>query len=638
MKTYKKLLTGIILALTLMLCFAFGASALDSKGQCGDDVYWTFSKGKLVISGTGEMWDDPGVFAQDNSIITIVINSGVTSIGDDSFRECSNLKSVTIPDSVTRIESYAFSRCENLKDVKIPDSVEYIGSYAFWFCKNIKTVRIPAGTTYVGYGAFACCENLMGITVDANNEYYTSEDGVLFNKDKTELLQYPIGNGRSSFSIPYGVTFIGTYAFEDCKNLTSVSIPYSVTDIGYGAFCGCAGLYDINIPGSVIYIRDYAFAYCERLYNVDIPNSVTYIGNSAFNGCDSFTSVTIPDSVESIERFAFSYCKKLESINVDENNEYFSSQDGVLFNKDKTELMQYPIGSRREEYTIPDGVKSIPVGAFSFCETLKRVNIPDSVMTMDINPFNSCDNLESITVVENNEYYSSQDGVLFNKDKTELIQYPNGNSRTSYAIPYGVRKICLNINFTIRELTVPVTVTDCDFYYFTSVNLTDIYYEGTEKQWKTANNSYSYSNKPLIHFSSKNYTHQKSTVITPPTCTEQGYTTYSCSCGASSVYDYVSPSHTFISSNVVVPTCENNGYTERICECGYAEKIDWKSPTGHNYGDDYICTVCGENKADNYCSCNCHKGGFSGFIWKILRIFYKLFKTNPVCACGVAHY
>ncbi|MBR4893255.1 MAG: leucine-rich repeat domain-containing protein, partial [Clostridia bacterium] len=188
-------------------------------------------------------------------------------------------------------------------------------------------------------------------------------------------LTYSVSNGEvtitdcnqsasGSIEIPstldgYPVTSIGEYAFYRCESLTSTTIPDSVTSIGEYAFSYCTSLTSITIPDSVTSIGGAAFYHCESLTSITIPDSVTSIGGSAFSSCTSLTSITIPDSVTSIGYGTFYHCESLTSITVDIDNDVFASQDGVLFNKNKTYLIQYPTGNSRIEYTILDSVTSI---------------------------------------------------------------------------------------------------------------------------------------------------------------------------------------------------------------------------------------------------------------------------------------
>ena len=192
----------------------------------------------------------------------------VTSIGDDAFRDCKSLTSVTIPNSVTSIGDRVFVDCSSLTSVTIPNSVTIIGWYAF-----------------------ESCSSLTNITVDSSNKYYSSADGVLFNKNKTVLIRYPMGNARTSYTIPNSVTSIGSSAFHWCDSLTSVTIPNSVTSIGTWAFSDCTSLTSVTIGNSVTSIGGDAFISCSSLTSVTIGNSVTSIGDGAFRYCRSLTDV-----------------------------------------------------------------------------------------------------------------------------------------------------------------------------------------------------------------------------------------------------------------------------------------------------------------------------------------------------------
>lgn len=200
-----------------------------------------------------------------SSVCKNIVISGLSSIGNYAFYGCKSLTSVTIPASVTTIGSSAFNRCSSLTSVSIPDSVKTIGFYAFYLCTS-----------------------LTEITVDPDNEKFTSEDGVLFenNKTKTTLVCYPTGKA-GSYSIPDGVTGISYDAFAYCTGLTSVTIPGSVKGIGASAFFCCTGLTSVTILDGVTSIGEQAFTSCTGLTSVTIPNSVTKIGSYAFRYCDS---------------------------------------------------------------------------------------------------------------------------------------------------------------------------------------------------------------------------------------------------------------------------------------------------------------------------------------------------------------
>ena len=310
-------------------------------GDCGPHMEWEFNTGSgaLYLIGTGPM-DDYASFretpwAQYKDHIKSIqkdSRSQYTTIGDCAFAGCKNLTSVDLPNTVTKISGYAFDNCTGLTSVTIPNSVTSIGQKAFYCCSGLKTIIIPASVQTIGTAAFSSCANLTVIQVSAINPYYSAVDGVLYNKNKTILHQFPAGKNVTSFDIPNTVTEISGSAFEYCSNLTSVTIPNSVTSIGEYAFYCCSGLTSVTIPNSVTSIGNYAFYYCTGLtspvYNAHvfaymppsysgeytIPDGIEIISSTAFYSCSNLTSVTIPNSVTNIGDYAFEYCTGLTTI------------------------------------------------------------------------------------------------------------------------------------------------------------------------------------------------------------------------------------------------------------------------------------------------------------------------------------
>ena len=297
MKTMKqaKRIFAVLLAV-LMLCavvpFAVQGADIIESGYCGGEgdgtnLTWTLdSDYTLTVSGAGTMknyaYNIPGQYANapwDNyrsSIRALVIESGVASIGNMAFEYCPNLESVTFGNGLTRIGNSTFSHCENLKSIEFPDSLIRIDDMAFFACTGLKNIKISDSLTNIGEWVFNFCTGLECIVVDENNPNYSSEDGILFNKDKTKLIQYPIGNARTEYRIPDSVTSIGNYAFELCNNLKSVEIPDSVTSLGDLAFSKCSNLESVIIGNNVTSISGWAFDYCEKLKYVFYTGSEKY--------------------------------------------------------------------------------------------------------------------------------------------------------------------------------------------------------------------------------------------------------------------------------------------------------------------------------------------------------------------------
>lgn len=251
-----------ILVFLLVLCLTAGMMPVVSaetiaSGTCGENVTWVLTDdGILTISGEGAMADYDGLDSRPpyneycRLIETVIIENGVTSIGTCAFDECPNLTSVTISDTVTSIGVFAFFDCTKLTSLTIPDSVVSIDDCAFVYCDGLISVTIPASVTSIGMGAFSGCGSLIGIWVDSRNPSYSNDIfGVLFNKNKTELMQAP-GTISGSYIIPSGVTSIGDWAFGYCNSLTSVTIPASVMYIHGCAFSGCSALSDIYYAGT----------------------------------------------------------------------------------------------------------------------------------------------------------------------------------------------------------------------------------------------------------------------------------------------------------------------------------------------------------------------------------------------------
>jgi len=310
-----------------------------------------------------------------------VIPEGVTSIEESAFTGCGSLTSITIPNSVINIGAYAFQSCSSLTDITIPNSVTSIGHAAFrgtaWYNNQ------PDGIVYIG--SFLC--DYKGIMPD--NTELDIKNGIVYISPNA----FENCIGLTSITIPNSVISIGVAAFVLCSGLTEITIPESVMSIGEGAFSICSGLTSITISDGVTSIGEQAFWGCSGLTSITIPNSVTNIGRYAFYDCNNLTSITIGAGITNISGFHFGDYSKLVNISVDNANPEYSSQDGVLFNKQKTTLIQYPQAKSDDKYIIPNSVTSIGSSAFDGC-SLTSITIPNSVT--NIGGFGSCNRLTRI--------------------------------------------------------------------------------------------------------------------------------------------------------------------------------------------------------------------------------------------------
>lgn len=304
--------SGAVVGNVVDLQFDIAASAESvASGTCGENLTWSLdNEGTLTISGTGEM-NNYDIFDSDigkgyrNSIKRVVIEEGVTSIGDNAFSYCSSITEVTIPDSVTSIGESAFDGCGltsinlpegvtsiglgafmdcKLTSINLPDSVTSIGENAFTNCAKLKSVTIPRNVSSIGKNAFKSWFDsaLESINVDPDNSYYCSVDGVMYNKDMTKIVEFPYG--KTSVTLPDTITSIDENTFYDCGKLESIIIPNGVKSIGESAFEGC-----------------------RKLKSVTIPESVESIGKNAFFDCIAMTSATLPKSNIKIGDYAIGY-------------------------------------------------------------------------------------------------------------------------------------------------------------------------------------------------------------------------------------------------------------------------------------------------------------------------------------------
>ncbi len=382
-----------------------------SPSSCGDNAYWQLDKGVLTISGTGEMdnydyYNDRQPWLQYASQVTkIVIESGITSIGQVAFGSGSdNLDG----------ENCIFS---NLTDVQIADTVTTIYDNAFASCTALEKVTIPSSVEYIGERVFSGCTALKEILVDNESPFFCSSGGVLFTKDGTTLINYPIGSPATEYTIPYTTKVLADHSFTEAVNLEKV-----------------------NFNEGLERINDEVFNSCYHLKEAILPYGLKYIGAGVFQNCDEFNNIFIPDTVEHVGGIVLldtAYSKNEE--NWSYGNGLYA--DGILLDSRYnyfygTETSDYPGGHfdvapgtrliAQEAFAftdlktvdIPDGVEIICDGAFYGTE-LEAVSVPNSVTVLENSVFSSCQKLESISLGSDIEYIGSgafNDTLFINND------------------------------------------------------------------------------------------------------------------------------------------------------------------------------------------------------------------------------
>ena len=231
------------------------SAAATASGTCGTNLTWELKDWTLTISGTGAMKNYSRVnskspwYTYRSQFRSVVIEEGITSIGEFAFYDCYSLTEISLPDSLISIGEHAFYDCYSLTDITLPDNLTNIRTGAFWNCESLTEIFIPDSVTSISNGAFLLCDNLAEILVSKNNSVYASQNGVLFNKEMDNLIIYPEGK-EGICVVPKGVTVIGNEAFFHCYRFTEIILPDSLTSIGNYAFSQCLNLTDVYYNGS----------------------------------------------------------------------------------------------------------------------------------------------------------------------------------------------------------------------------------------------------------------------------------------------------------------------------------------------------------------------------------------------------
>lgn len=462
------------------------------SGEIGESAFKDNTKLTAITLGSKMTTIGISAFSGCTSLSSVEIEEGLTTIGAKAFENCSAIKTLSIPKSVTTIATNSFNGCSDVENLTIGDG-KFV-SYYFLDSKDVKTITVLSGklnnsdffrykkvttinigkdVTEIEDAAFTAQQSavLTTINVDSENAKYMSVDGVVFTKDQTKLIGYPIGKTATSYTIPSGVTTIGLCAFYNSQILVSVNIPNTVTSIEDNAFYNCGALASVVIPSSVKSINENAFAGCSaltsatfnnglenieekafygcKLTEVTLPDSLTIIGESAFEGC-KFTEITIPKNLSSIGVGAFA-CSTLATINADSDNATYTSNYGILFSKDMRTIALYPSGATSTSYTIPSGTTIVGTGAFYKCTSLTEIVVANSVTNINDYAFCGCSALKSMSIPNNVKkigicalrYCSALETVTIGKNVTEMGKFAldGCESLKTVVIPANLVKI-----------------------------------------------------------------------------------------------------------------------------------------------------------------------------------------------------
>lgn len=400
------------------------------------------------------------------------LSNKITQIGEGAFEGCSKISSLSFVSDIDEIADNAFKNCTSLKNIRFDGNITKIGDNAFAGCTALETVYIDmeekdwnAQSHTIGEGNEAFLEALTFYVKTAPTSGQCGEELYWsFNRD-SGAFEITGSGAMYDYVSPSDVPWS-----EWRKEILSVTLPNGLREIGRNAFYACENLKACTIPAGVEKINGNAFAYCYALEKITIPAGIKEIPSSCFNGCKALCEVSLPDSIETIGSDAFAYTA-ISGVSIPNAIEIgpaaFSYCDNII------------------EFNVPEKVVSMGINMFEKCQNIKTVTIPASVMTIGASCFNGCRKLENIFVDHKNPNYCSQDGVLFDKQRTVLHCFPGGKDE-DYAIPNTVKLLKTNSfdGYFRDRISIPLSLEEMEYNTFPFGDISDIYYGGTQSQWE----------------------------------------------------------------------------------------------------------------------------------------------------------
>ena len=411
---------------------------------------------KITLSGTIDQRDLQSLNQYTNSSngiaftkvsevdLSSVTIAGYSTYPANQFNSFNNntLSEIILPNTITSIGKLAFENSINLTNITIPTSVTLIEQGAFSYSTKLTNIGLPANVDSLGEGVFSGCTSLSSISLPNNLKTISN-------------LQFKGCTSLQTVIIPEGITKFGYNVFEGCTSLTYVSLPSTLTKTGTSTFKGCSSLESITLPPHLSAIEDWTFIDCSSLVSITIPSEATYIRSEAFSGCNSLTSVSLPASINDIRFDAFAGCRGM--ISVAQSNPYYSSTNGILFNKSKTLLVHYPSMKKDTSYVVPSTVTRLEYSAFDNCSNLKTITIPSNVLYFNGNEFLNCTGLKSIynknkipNSLPNNDLYEY---TFFNVDTTNCILYVPKGSKALYEVANQWKKFVHIVEIEILSVS-----------------------------------------------------------------------------------------------------------------------------------------------------------------------------------------
>lgn len=432
------------------------------------------------VNGKTKLGD--GVFYNCQSLKKAVLPKQIKSIPEATFSGCKSIKKVTIPEQVSLIKKRAFYGCKALKSVKLNKKVYAIGDNAFAYsglkqlklnakmqfigngafretkleslkltskvtfignrvfanCRKLKTIYIPASVKGINPGAFHNCVSLQAIHVAGGNKNYTSTDGVLYDKGRTKLIQYPLHKMSASFRTPSGLQKIRQGAFAENPYLKHVTI--SAKNIGSRAFADMSALKSVTIQNGAVSIDASAFDGDQSLTQITLPDSITKISSAAFKNT-AVRRIHIPSRLTYLGDSAFDGCKQIASFDGGRGSHY-SVSDGVLYDGKMTTLIKYPMEKKGATFVVPNSVKTVKSGAFDRTNNLTKIEFGTGLRKLSYYAIYGAKNLKSVVFQTKSLHYGSS-YAIYNCDKLAVIVGPD---------TYTFRSIAQNANATLISL------------------------------------------------------------------------------------------------------------------------------------------------------------------------------------------